>query len=134
MSFLEKGVKVLRAFSYCDSPNVHPSFLILLRPYYSDILENEYALSICFKNTVVQFNVHGSVHRKNIPTYIKKDATLHSFTLSGGCSTCFWWYPHPSSGTHATVSTASGIGHTVTATCRYREGVGMMGGGTTRNM
>jgi hypothetical protein len=27
--------------------------------------------------------------------------------------------PHPSSGAHATVSTASGIYQTVTATCRY---------------
>jgi hypothetical protein len=24
------------------------------------------------------FNVHGSVHRKNIPIYIQQDATLHS--------------------------------------------------------
>jgi hypothetical protein len=27
--------------------------------------------------------------------------------------------PHPSSGAHTTVSTASGICHTVTDTCRY---------------
>jgi len=31
--------------------------------------------------------------------------------------------PHPSSGAHITVSTASGTCQTVTATCRYREGV-----------
>jgi hypothetical protein len=36
------------------------------------------------------------------------------------CSTCFWWYFHPSSGEHTTVSTASGICHNVTAICRYR--------------
>ena len=42
------------------------------------------------------------------------------FILSGNYSTCFGWYHHPSSGTQTTVSTASGIGHTVTATCRYR--------------
>jgi len=35
----------------------------------------------------------------------------------------FGWYLHPSSGAHTTVSTASGICHTVTATCRYRAGV-----------
>jgi len=35
------------------------------------------------------------------------------------CSTCFGWYLHPSSGAHTTVSTASGICQTVTATCRY---------------
>ena len=37
--------------------------------------------------------------------------------LSGNCSTCFWWYHHPSPGAQTTVSTASGICHTVTATC-----------------
>ena len=38
-----------------------------------------------------QFNVHESVHRKNIPIYIQQDATLHSFITSGNCSTCFGW-------------------------------------------
>ena len=40
------------------------------------------------------FNVHGSVHRKNIPTYIQQDATLHSLfclesalQVSGGATT-----------------------------------------------
>jgi len=37
------------------------------------------------------------------------------FILSGNCSTCFGWYSHPSSGEHTTVSTTSGICHTVTA-------------------
>jgi len=39
------------------------------------------------------FNVHGSVHRKNIPVYIQQDATLHSLLcletalhVSGGTS------------------------------------------------
>jgi hypothetical protein len=41
------------------------------------------------------------------------------FILSGNCSTCFGWYHHLSSGAQTTVSTASGICHTVTATCRY---------------
>jgi hypothetical protein len=27
---------------------------------------------------MVGFNIHGSVHRKNILTYIQQDATLHS--------------------------------------------------------
>jgi len=36
----------------------------------------------------------------------------------GNCSTCFGWYHHPSSGAQTTVSTASGICHTVTATGR----------------
>jgi hypothetical protein len=41
------------------------------------------------------------------------------FILSGNCSACFRWYHHPSSGAQTTVSTASGICHTVSATCRY---------------
>jgi len=48
-----------------------------------------------------------------IPLYIQQDATLHSLFISGGCSTCLGWYLHPSSGAHTTVSTASGISHTV---------------------
>jgi hypothetical protein len=56
--------------------------------------------------------------------YIQQDATLHSLFISGNCSICFGWYFHPSSGAHTTVSTASGICHTVTAICRYRGRVG----------
>jgi hypothetical protein len=51
--------------------------------------------------------------------YIQQDETLHSLFISGNCSTCFGWYHHPTSGGQTTVSTASGICHTVTATCRY---------------
>jgi len=57
------------------------------------------------------------VHRKYIPIYIQQDVTLHSLFISGNCSTCFGWYFHPSSGEHTTVSTESGICHTVTAIC-----------------
>ena len=53
-------------------------------------------------------------------SYIQQDATLHSLFIFGNCSTCFGWYFHPSSGAHTTVSTASGICHTVTAIWRYR--------------
>src|SRR5215475_12529064 len=59
-----------------------------------------------------------------IYSYIQQDATLHSLFISGSCSACFGWYFHPSSGAHTTVSTASGICHTVTAICRYRGRVG----------
>jgi hypothetical protein len=44
--------------------------------------------------------------------------------LSGNCSTCFGLYHHPSSEAQTTVTTVSGICHTVTAICRYRERVG----------
>jgi hypothetical protein len=43
---------------------------------------------------------------------------------SGSCSTCFGWYHHPSSRAQTTVSTASGICHTVTAICCCRGRVG----------
>jgi len=56
--------------------------------------------------------------------YVQQDANLHSLFKSGHCSTCFGCYFQPSSGAHTTVSTASGICYTVTATCRYRGGVG----------
>ena len=63
------------------------------------------------------------MHRKNILIYIQQD-TLHSlFYLENA--------PHVSGGTTThrqkrkqQVSTASGICHTVTATCRYRGRVG----------
>jgi hypothetical protein len=59
-----------------------------------------------------------------IYSYIQQDATLHSLFVSGNYSICFGWYFHPSSGAHTTVSTASGICHTVAAICRYRGRVG----------
>ena len=49
---------------------------------------------------------------------------ITQFILSGNCSTYFGWYHRPSSGAQTTVSTASGICHTVTAICRYRGRVG----------
>jgi hypothetical protein len=73
---------------------------------------------------MIFFDVHVSVRRKYIPIYIQQDATLHSLFISGNCSTCFGCYFHPSPGAHATVSTAPGICHTFTATCRYRGRVG----------
>jgi hypothetical protein len=60
----------------------------------------------------------------SIPIYIQQEETLHSLFISGNCSTCFGWYFHPSSGANTTVSTASGVCHTVTAICRYRGRVG----------
>jgi hypothetical protein len=70
------------------------------------------------------FNFHGSVHCENILMYIQQDATLHSLFyletalhVSGGTTTHYQKRKQ-------TVSTASGICHTVTATCRYRGRVG----------
>ena len=66
------------------------------------------------------------MHCKYIPVHIQQDATLHSLFISGNCSTCFGWYLHPSSAAHTTVSTASGICQTVTATCHYKQQVAVM--------
>ena len=62
------------------------------------------------------------MHLKYIPIYIQQYATLHSQFISGNYSACFGWYLHPSSGAHTAVSTASGICHNVTATCRLAAG------------
>jgi hypothetical protein len=51
---------------------------------------------------IIVFNLHGSVHSKNILIYIQQDARLHSLFISGNSSICFGWYFHPSSGTHTT--------------------------------
>jgi len=75
-------------------------------------------------DTLSTYNVHGSVHRKYILIYIQQDATIHSLFISGNCCTCFGWYLHPSSGARTTLSAASGICHTVIATCGYRGRVG----------
>ena len=74
-----------------------------------------------------QFNIYGSVHRNNILIYIQQDATLHSLFYLETALYVLCGYHHPSSGAQTTVSTASGICHTVTATCRHcgRGGTGL---------
>jgi len=64
------------------------------------------------------------MHRNNILIYVQQDAMLHSLFyletalhVSGGTTT-----HHQERKT--TVSTASGICHTVTAICRYCGGIG----------
>jgi len=55
------------------------------------------------------------------------------FILSGNFSTRFGWYLHPSSGAQTTVSTASGICHTVIATCRSSTIAAGSNNGVTNN-
>jgi hypothetical protein len=57
-------------------------------------------------------------------TRISNKMQGYSLFISRNCSTCFGRYSYPSSGAHTTLSTASGICHTVTAICRYRGRVG----------
>ena len=45
------------------------------------------------------------------------------FILSGNFFTCFGWYLHPSAGAQTTVSTASGICHTVMARVKVTDKV-----------
>jgi len=45
------------------------------------------------------------------------------FILSENCFTCFGWYLHPSSEAQTTVSTASGISHTVMDRVRFTDKV-----------
>ena len=72
---------------------------------------------------VFNFNIHGSVHRNNILIYIQQDATLHSLFISWNRSRCFGWYHHPSSGAQTTVSTVSGICHTVMNRVKFTDKV-----------
>jgi len=57
-------------------------------------IHNNYKTSISAYHHLSIFNVHESVHRKNIPIYIQQDATLHSLfyletalQVSGGITT-----------------------------------------------
>ena len=61
-----------------------------------------------------EFNIHGSVRRKEYSIIYPTRCNVTQFILSGNCSTCFGWYHHPSLGAQT-----SGICKTVTATCRY---------------
>jgi len=59
----------------------------------------------------VQFYVYGSVHHWSILITVR-DATQSSlFIILQVHSICFGCQPHPSSGVHKTVPTASSIGH-----------------------
>jgi len=57
------------------------------------------------------FYVYGSVHRFSILITVQRDATQSSlFIILQVHSTCFECQPHPSSGVHKTVTTASVTG------------------------
>jgi len=70
------------------------------------------------------FYIQGSVNREYMPIIVQQDATIYSLFISVNRSTCFGWYLHPLSAAHVTVSTASGISKTVTATCREHDCTG----------
>jgi hypothetical protein len=53
----------------------------------------------------------------NISKIVQNVETIYGLFISANSSARFGGYLHPSSGAHVTVSTASGISVTVTATC-----------------
>ena len=57
---------------------------------------------------------------KSMSVIVQEGATIHSLFISVKRSTCFGQYLRPSAGAHVSLSTASGTGQTVLATCRYR--------------
>ena len=67
------------------------------------------------KNPVSKFYVvyvYGSLHCWSILIIVQRDATQSRlFIILQVHSTCFGCHPHPSSGVHKTVTTASGTGH-----------------------
>jgi hypothetical protein len=93
-------------------------------PFNSQHFKRRVKSHLPFANIIRRFNVHVSVHGKYIPICIQQNETLNILFIFGNCSTCFGWYFHTSSGAHTTLSTASGICHTVTANCRYRGRIG----------
>ena len=59
-----------------------------------------------------EFYLYGSVHRWSILRIAQRDAIQSSlFIILQFHWTCFGFQPHPSSGVHKTVTTASGTGH-----------------------
>ena len=72
-------------------------------------------------------------------TIVQRDATQNSlFIILQVQSTCFGCQPHPSSGLHKTVTTASVTGHIFGAATSLQRGQASLatleGGGCTKNM
>jgi len=64
---------------------------------------------ISLNHQQVTFCVYGSVHRWSVLVIVQRDATQSSlFIILQVHSTCFGCQPHPTSGVHKTVTTASG--------------------------
>ena len=75
-----------------------------------------------YKNLCQNFKIIGLHICSKIKHISKLYSNIHptrcnvtQFIFSGNCSTCFGWYHHALSGAQTTISTASGICHTVIA-------------------
>jgi hypothetical protein len=100
------------------APRDYPFRSFLLKPCKRterEILVTLSALKALLTFILLMWRIGRAPNSIPIYSYIQQDATSHNLCISGNCSTCFGWYVHPSSGAHTTVSTASGICHTVTA-------------------
>ena len=74
-------------------------------------------------NITTVFYVYGSVHRWSILIIAQRDATQNSlFIILQVHSTCFGCQPHPSSGVHKTVTTASDTGYIFCAATSLQRG------------
>ena len=72
-------------------------------------LKLRYGTSRNEQNFLLEFYVYGSVHRRSILIIVQQDATQSSlFIILQVHSTSFGCQPHPSSGVHKTITTASG--------------------------
>ena len=80
-------------------------------------------LSILYFLTVGLFYVHGSVHRDFILIRSNKMQQYGGIYLLQIYSACFGCPSHPSSGVHATVTAASGTGHSNSATAFLKRGL-----------
>ena len=85
-------------FRDCFDCQLSSRLLLEKRQYYS------------MKNCILaEFYVYGSVHRWSILITVQRDATqICLFIILQVHCTCFRCQPHPSSGIHKTVTTASG--------------------------
>ena len=73
--------------------------------------------------TTYQSIIQGSKSPRSILITVQRDATQNSlFTILQVHSTCFGCQPHPSSGAHKTVTTASGTGHIFCAAASLHRG------------
>jgi len=102
----------------CGNINENKQSSEEIRTSFVMILANE--LSCLFKRKM-NFTFKGPCNVKYMPVIVQQDATIYSLFVSVNRSTYFGWYVHPSSGAHVTLSTASGIGKIVTATCRESD-------------
>jgi len=72
---------------------------------------------------ILLFYVYGSVHLWSILIIVQRDAIeSRLFIVLQVQSTCFWCQPHPSSGVHKTVTTASSTGHIFCAPSSLQRG------------